>query len=203
MLNLSQSLDKAGQIETALEVARQCAILVEELPLSYSEAQVGQLRAKTLATLATLQWKHQGPRAAIDGLKSVVAIHLAQLESWPSSIEFRWDLAVGLNNLGMAISAVEDADEQLRATALQAFEKAYAIAKAETEADIQNALAAQRAANIQNNLGLLLRKMGRYADADASLRRAKSHIDQALALDSGNEGFAKSRDRIDLNLRNN
>ncbi len=125
-----------------------------------------------------------------------------QLKSWPGSIEFRWDLAVALNNLGMAISATEDADDKLKKTALQSFEKAYAIAKAETEADMQNALAAQRAANIQNNLGLLLRKMNRHSEADESLRCAKVHIDCALALDSGNESVAKSRDRIELNLRN-
>lgn len=203
MLNLCQSLDKAGKTQTALEVARQCALYVEQLPSSYSEVQTGQLRAKTLATLATLQWKHQGPRAAIDGLRSVVDIHMAQLESWPGSIEFRWDLAVALNNLGMAISATDDADDKLQSSAIQAFEKAYAIAKAETEADMQNALAAQRAANIQNNLGLLLRKMGRYSEADESLRCAKVHIDRALTLDSGNEGIAKSRVRIEFNLRNN
>ncbi len=203
MLNLSQSLDKAGQTETAIEVARQCASLSEKIPSSNSDVQSRQLLAKTLATLATLQWKCHGPRSAIDGLKSVVEISRDQLESWPNSIVFRWDLAVALNNLGMAISAIEDADGNLRSMALQSFEKAYAIAKAETEADTQNALAAQRAANIQNNLALLLRKMGRHSEADDSLRCAKVHIDRALELDSGNDGIAKSRDRIDLNLRNN
>lgn len=203
MLNLSQSLDKAGQTTSALEVARQCASFAADLPANVSEAQTGQLRAKTLATLAALQWKHQGARAAIAGLKSVVDIHVTQLESWPSSIEFRWDLAVALNNLGMAISAVDDADEALRLSARQAFEKAYAIAKAETEADTQNALAAQRAANIQNNLGLLLRKLGRYSEAEESLRLAKNHIDRAQSLDSENDGIAKSRHRIDLNSHHN
>lgn len=202
MLNLSQSLDKAGQTTSALEVARQCASFAADLPASVSEAQTGQLRAKALATLAALQWKHEGARAAIAGLKSVVDIHASQLQSWPSSIEFRWDLAVALNNWGMAISAVDDADEALRMSARQAFEKAYAIAKAETEADTQSALAAQRAANIQNNLGLLLRKMGRYSEAEESLSCARVHIQHAQSLDSGNEGIALSRDRIELNSRN-
>ena len=202
MLNLSQSLDKAGQTTSALEVARQCASFAADLPASAMEAQTGQLRAKALATLAALQWKHEGARAAIAGLKSVVDIHASQLQTWPSSIEFRWDLAVALNNWGMAISAVDDADETLRLSARQAFEKAYAIAKAETEADTQNALAAQRAANIQNNLGLLLRKMGRYSEAEESLSCARVHIQHAQSLDSENEGIALSRDRIELNSRN-
>ncbi len=169
MLNLSQSLDKAGQTQTALDVARQCVLFAEKLPSTYSKVQTGQLRAKTLANLAALQWKHQGPRAAIDGLRSVVDIHRALLESWPGSIEFRWDLAVALNNLGMAVSAIEDADEGLVATAHQAFEKAYAIAQAETEADMQDALAAQRAAIYKTTLecyyarwGDMLMPMNRY-----------------------------------------
>ncbi len=86
-------------------------------------------------------------------------------------------------------------------SACQAFEKAYAIAKAETEADTQNALASQRAANIQNNLGLLLRKMGRHSEAEETLSCARMHIQRALSLDSENEGIALSRDRIDLNSR--
>lgn len=203
MLNLSQSLDKAGQTRAALDVAEQCVDSADNLPASYPEVRTGQLRAKALATLAALRWKHHGARAAISNLNSVVDIHTDQLAAWPSSTEFRWDLAVALNNLGMAISAIDDAEDELRLSAHQAFEKSYAIAKAETEADTQNALAAQRAANIQNNLGLLLRKLGRHAEADESMRIAKMHIDRALALDSENEGIAKSRDRIELNLRPN
>lgn len=203
MLNLSQSLDKAGRSQAALEVAQQCEQSTRSIPLKHSEPHTVQLHAKTLSTLATLQWKHHGPKAAINGLKTVASIYSAQLESWPSSIEFRWDLAVALNNLGMAISSSDDADDALKSTARKAFEKAYAIAKAETEADSQNALAAQRAANIQNNLGLLLRKMGRHSEAEDSLRLAMVHIDLALTLDSENEGIMKARDRIDLNLRNN
>lgn len=203
MLNLSQSLDKAGQTASALEVAQQCASFAAEFPSSVSGAQAGQLRAKALATLAALQWKHQGAAAAIEGLKSVVDIHATQLQSWPSSIEFRWDLAVALNNWGMAISAVDDADEALHLSARQAFEKAYAIAKAETEADPQDALAAQRAANIQNNLGILLRKMGQYPEAEESLSSARMHIERAQSLAPENEGITRSRDRIDLNSRNN
>ncbi len=203
MLNLCQALEKSGQIDTALNVAKQSAILAEKLPSSYSEIQISQLRAKTLATLAALQWKHQGARTAIDDLKSVVDIHRTQLESWPNSIEFRWDLAVALNNLGMAISAVDDADDLLNTTARQTFEKAYAIAKAETEADAMNALAAQRAANIQNNLGLLLRKMGLHSEADQALFCAKSHIDRAELLDATNESISTSRNRIDRNIKNN
>lgn len=203
MLNLSQSLDKAGRSQAALEVAQQCEQFTRSIPLKNSEPHTVQLHAKTLSTLATLRWKHHGPKAAINGLKTVASIYSAQLESWPSSIEFRWDLAVALNNLGMAISSIDDADDALKSTARKAFEKAYAIAKAETEADSQNALAAQRAANIQNNLGLLLRKMGRHSEAEDSLRLAMVHIDLALTLDSENEGIMKARDRIDLNLRNN
>ncbi len=51
MLNLCQSLDKVGRIQTALEVARQCALFAEQIPSSLSEAQTAQLRAKALATL--------------------------------------------------------------------------------------------------------------------------------------------------------
>lgn len=203
MLNLSQSLDKAGRSQAALEVAQQCEQFARSIPLKYTEPHTVQLHAKTLSTLATLRWKHHGPKAAINGLKTVASIYSAQLESWPSSIEFRWDLAVALNNLGMAISSIDDADDALKSTARKAFEKAYAIAKAETEADSQNALAAQRAANIQNNLGLLLRKMGHHSEAEDSLRLAMVHIDLALTLDSENDGIMKARDRIDLNLRNN
>lgn len=203
MLNLAQSLDKAGQTTTALEVAGQCADFAADLPSSVSEAQIGQLRAKTLANLATLKWKYQGASAAIADLRSVVDLHATQLESWPNSINIRWDLAVALNNLGMAFSAIDDADETQLSSARQAFEKAYAIAKAETEADSRNALAAQRAANIQNNLGLLLRKMRRFSEAEEALRCATDHIQRAQSLDSENEGIVKSRDRIDLNSRNN
>ncbi len=201
MLNLSQALDKAGQSTTALAVAEQCTEYLKSFPSlkAADEAQMNQLRAKAIATLAGLQWKQQGAQAAIHQLQSVVDIHARQLENWPGSIEFRWDLAIALNNLGMALSALEDASDNSRIAARQAFEKAYAIARAETEADSHNSIAAQRAANIQNNLGLLLRKMGLNSEAAESLQLARLHIERAVGLDPANENFLKSRDRIDLN----
>jgi eukaryotic-like serine/threonine-protein kinase len=200
MLNLSQALEDAGQTATAYEVAQQCAIFADKPQSERTDTEASQLRAKALATLAALQWKHQGAQAAIPRLQSVVDIHMAQLEAWPNSIEFRWDLAIALNNLGMAISALDAPDDSLIATARKAFERAYAIANAETEADPQNALAAQRAGNIQNNLGMLLRKLGLDGEATDSLRLAEVHILQAAELSPGNEGVSKSLQRIQRNL---
>ena len=201
MLNLSQILDQAEQITAAMEIAQQCVVYVEREAKedSLGKTTCMQLKAKAYATSAGLQWRHRGADSAIANLNTVVDIRTALLESHPSSTELRWDLAIALNNLGMALSSL-DGNDTLK-SARQAFDRAYTIAKAETEADPHNATAAHRTANIQNNLGMLLKRIGLRAEADAALKSAAKHIDRSLELDVNNDGIAKARDRIHQNLQ--
>ena len=201
MLNLSQILDQAGQSSTAMGIAQQCVDFVEQTSEQDSLGKNAsmQLKAKAYATLAGLRWKHRGAESAIDNLKYVVNIRVSLLESNPSSTELRWDLAIALNNLGMALSSL-DGNESLKAARL-AFEKAHTIAKAETEADPRNAIAAHRIANIQNNLGMLLKRLGLRAEAEVALQSASNHINRSFELDSSNDGIAKARERIHQNVQ--
>ncbi len=203
MLNLSQILDQSGQPIQAIEIAKQAVLYVERLQLAShsnsNQALYLPLKAKATATIAHLQNKHQGAAAAIADLQAVVDIREELAAAIPAAADLKWDLAIALNNLGMAYSTMDD--DKAFSAAQQAFDRAYDIAHKQLAAADDDPIAAHRAANIKNNLGILLKRQGQYPQASQAFRQAMNHIERAIELDSTNESIVEARHRIRLNVK--
>jgi eukaryotic-like serine/threonine-protein kinase len=183
LANLATLMSEAGQAEQALTLMASSIDLNEQIQSDRTEDALGgtasELRRRALShnNLAAMRWRAGQTEKAIESYGRAVQWLEHASAKLPGLIVIRRELAVALNNQGMAFSSAERFDE-----AENAFRRALAIAQPTAEADPSDVVAARECGGILNNLGVLLRNRGRIEDAKVAFSQAIQHQMRARKL---------------------
>lgn len=166
MGNLSVILSEAGELDQAASIADQSLSMKRSSTNAHSLPEQVRRLASAYNNVAALHWRSGKVTQAISAYDSGIELLEEASKRAPGNLGLRGDLAVTLNNLGMALVSTTDRDR-----AANAFHQAIAIADSISDSDPRNAEAAKNAAGIWNNLGVLLRESGdNNGTAEAFLR---------------------------------
>jgi serine/threonine protein kinase/tetratricopeptide (TPR) repeat protein len=153
--NLGVVLDESGDVEHAMRVTQKAIHLRESEVHSRNSPDQQRRLALAFSNVAVLQWKAGQLDAAIYSYQQSVELLERVIKSLPGLLGPRRELAVTLNNLGMALSST-----QSKKQSESVFRRAIQICTSIAEADPRDAEAAKHAAGIWNNLAVLLRDQG-------------------------------------------
>ncbi len=196
MNNLCVLLDAAGQSSAALSIASHILKLRTQTPQNVeSDWRSLERLAAARSTVAALNWKSGQAAQAVDDYREATRLLELASKNAPSLVSLRRQLAVTLNNLGMA--ATSHGDHPMAQAALQRAEK---IADAEFQSDTSNAETASHLAGIQNNLGVLLNKMNLQREARQMFTRAVKHQTIAVELAPDSIPYRRSLEQVRLAL---
>lgn len=194
-INLSVMLGEAGRSGPAERAAAQGLVLRQRVVAASETPEAIKRLALACSNSASVLWRNGRTGEAIEYYKQSIKHfdHVSTLVS--SSLAPRRELSITLNNLGMALSSLDHYGE---ADAM--FRRAIAIAGVSADSDINDAGAAQRAAGMWNNLGVLLKKQGYKLGAGEAFQKASDYQQRVCSLlpGSSNESVVLSQIRANL-----
>ncbi len=194
-INLSVMLGEAGRSGPAERAADQGLVLRQRVVAASETPEAIKRLALACSNSASVLWRNGKTGEAIEYYKQSIKHfdHASTLVS--SSLVPRRELSITLNNLGMALSSLDHYGE---ADAM--FRRAIAIAGVSADSDINDAGAAQRAAGMWNNLGVLLKKQGYKLGAGEAFQKASDYQQRVCSLlpGSANESVVLSQIRANL-----
>lgn len=175
--NLSVILSEAGELEQASTLAAQA--LGMKRRSTTAESSPDQMRRLAMAynNVAALHWRSDKVSEAIEAYSASIGLLEAASKRVPGQQALRCDLAVTLNNLGMALVNTTE-----RTRAADTFHRAISIADSISDSDPLNVEAAKNAAGIWNNLGVLLRDSGDQNGTAEAFHRAVEYQQRACDL---------------------
>jgi eukaryotic-like serine/threonine-protein kinase len=177
MINFSVLLGEAGRLEPAEKAAAQGLVLRQKVVARKETPEAIKRFAMACDNSASALFRNGRTREAIEWYKQAIEQfdRVSALVS-PSSAPRR-ELSISLNNLGMACSSLDrksDADA--------AFRRAISIAGTAADSDLNDAGAAQRAAGMWNNLGVLMKSNGDRRAASDAFRKASEYQQRVCKL---------------------
>ncbi len=194
-INLSVMLGEAGRNGPAEKAAAQGLVLRQRVVAASETPETIKGLAMACSNSASVLWRNGRTGEAIECYKQSIE-HFDRVSTLVSSpLAPRRDLSITLNNLGMALSSL---DRYSEAEAI--FRRAIAIAGGSADSDINDVGAAQRAAGMWNNLGVLLKKQGYKLGASEAFQKASDYQQRVCSLLPGhpNESVVLSQIRANL-----
>ncbi|QDV45091.1 Serine/threonine-protein kinase PrkC [Stieleria neptunia] len=168
--NLSGLLSKSEPFQ-AIEFAR-AALKKQmvELTKDKSNPKVASAVAQTLSSLGTAQSDAGDLPAAIDSYSQAVDINRQLADRWPHHRLYQRDLAVSINNLGLAFAKTQRFEQ-----AQSAFEEALAFQMTLTEAFEQDADQHSTLGGVFNNVAFVHEELGNLEQAIDAYQSAVKH----------------------------
>lgn len=194
-INLSVMLGEAGRNGPAQTAAAQGLVLRQRVVAASETPETIKGLALAFSNSATVLLRNSRTEEAIECYKRSIENldHVSTLVSSP--LAPRRELSITLNNLGMALSSLDRYGE---ADAI--FRRAIAIAGASADSDFSDAGAAQRAAGMWNNLGVLLKKQGYKLGASEAFQKASDYQQRVCRLLPGHSNESAVLVQIRANL---
>ncbi|XZE32695.1 protein kinase domain-containing protein [Pirellulaceae bacterium SH501] len=193
--NLGAILAEQGYVDVAQRVASRSLAMRTSGPTTPRTSDDLRRLALSYSGLASLAWKQGKIDEAIQTYSRSAELLEQAVDQLPGLLGPRRELAVTLNNLGMAQSSA-----QLFEVALKTFQKAIGIASSIADADSSNAEAAKHAAGIWNNLAMVQIKMGEARLASESMRKAIQYQQSVTQSESTSGRDAKLLQQYKSNL---
>jgi tetratricopeptide (TPR) repeat protein len=195
LINFSVLLGEAGRPEAAEKAAAQGLVLQKKAIARKETPDTLKRLALACDNSASALFRNGKTLEAIEWYKQAVE-HFDRVSKLVSPMSApRRELSISLNNLGMAYSALDrtsDADA--------AFRRAIAIAGNAADSDVNDAGAAQRAAGMWNNLGVLMKSNGDKKAATDAFRKASEYQQRVCMLLPGHSNESKVLKQIQANL---
>ncbi|XZE46537.1 protein kinase domain-containing protein [Pirellulaceae bacterium SH467] len=180
--NLGFILAEQGHVKVAERVtARSLAMRTSEPSAQHSSDELRRL-ALSYSSLAALAWKQGNVEEAIRIYSFSAKLLERAVDGLPGLLGPRRELAVTLNNLGMAQSSAQRLD-----LALKTFQSAISIATSLADTDSSNAEAAKHAAGIWNNMAMVQFKLGEKRQALESIQKAVYYQQWVVRAESAND----------------
>jgi tetratricopeptide (TPR) repeat protein len=184
--NLSVILAEQGYIEIAQRAAsRSLAMRSFEKSTARSSDDLRRL-ALSYNGLAALAWKQSKVEEAVQTYSLSAELLDRAVDRLPGLLGPRRELAVTLNNLGMAQSSAQMFDE-----AQKTFQRAIGIATSIADSDSSDTEAAKHAAGIWNNLAVVQSNSGERRLAIESMQKAIQYQEDVVRKESGARMEAK------------
>jgi len=194
-INLSVMLGEAGRDGPAEKAAAQGLALRQRVAAASDTPEAIKRLALACSNSASVLWRSGRAGEAVESYKQAVE-HFDQVSTLVSSpLAPRRELSITLNNLGMALSSLDRYGE-----AEVIFRRAIAIAGASADSDINDVGAAQRAAGMWNNLGVLLKKQGYKQGAGEAFQKASDYQERVCSLLPGHSNESVVLNQIRANL---
>ncbi|AMV33236.1 Serine/threonine-protein kinase PrkC [Pirellula sp. SH-Sr6A] len=180
--NLGFILAEQGYIQVAERVtARSLAMRTAAPSTPHSSDDLRRL-ALSYNGLASLAWKQGNVEEAIRIYSFSAELLEQAVDRLPGLLGPRRELAVTLNNLGMAQSSAQRLD-----LALKTFQSAIGIATSLADTDSSNAEAAKHAAGIWNNMAMVQFQLGEKRQALESMQKAVYYQQCVARTESASE----------------
>lgn len=177
LINFSVLLGEAGHPEPAAKAAAQGLVLRQKVSAKKETPEAIKRLALACDNSASALFRNGRTREAIDWYMQAIE-HFDRVSTLVSASSApRRELSISLNNLGMACSSLDrknDADA--------AFRRAIAIAGTAADSDFNDVGAAQRAAGMWNNLGVLLKSNSDKKAAADAFRKASEYQQRVCKL---------------------
>lgn len=193
--NLGAILAEQGYVDVAQRVASRSLAMRTSGPATPRTSDDLRRLALSYSGLASLAWKQGNLDEAIQTYSLSAELLEQAVDQLPGLLGPRRELAVTLNNLGMAQSSA-----QMFEVAQKTFQKAIGIATSIADSDSSNAEAAKHAAGIWNNLAMVQIKMGEIRLASESMQKAIHYQQSVLQTDSTSGNEAKLLQQYKSNL---
>jgi len=195
LINFSVLLGEAGRSGPAEKAAAQGLALRQKIIAKKETPDAIKRLAMACDNSASALFRNGRTREAIEWYEEAIE-HFDRVSTLvsPSSAPRR-ELSISLNNLGMACSSLDrksDADT--------AFRRAIAIAGSAADSDLSDAGAAQRAAGMWNNLGVLMKSNGEKKAATDAFRKASEYQQRVCKLLPEHSNESRVLKQIQANL---